>query len=289
MPEAADDPAVLPAAPVETAAPAAAPVVVETVAPALVETAAPAETPAAVPVPDTAAAAEPDKKPDEAAKPPEHPKSLLAKFDEERAAKEAADKAGKKPGEEPAKPAETTEKPAEPAEDAPLAFELPANFKAAPEQLEEFGSLLKSTRSGDLKEAGQKLIGMHAKAMEAYAKDVADHQWKVWNDMIEQKDKEILADPILGGAGHRTVAAAVARMRDLFVPEERRASFTTFMNVTGAGSWPDFWHMLHTAARYFDEPPIPAPGGRPPKDAHLSGSGGRFGLLHDHPSSQGRS
>jgi hypothetical protein len=82
------------------------------------------------------------------------------------------------------------------------------------------------------------------------------------------------------------VKATVTRMRDLFVPEHRRASFTTFMNATGAGSWPDFWHMLHTAAEYFDEPPKPAPGGKPARDAHIQQPQGKFALLHDHPSSQ---
>lgn len=249
-----------------------------------------AETPAVEPpVAEPVAPAEPAKADEKA---PEHPKSLLTKYDEEKAAKEAADKAAKmpdepaKPGEE-AKPAEGEKQPAEPvAEEAPLTFELPAQLKAAPEQLEEFGNLLRSTKTGDLKESGQKLLDMHAKSLEAYAKEVSDHQWKVWNDMIAAKDKEVLADPIIGGAGHDTAMAAIVKMRDLLVPEGERGSFTEFLNTTGAGSWPVFLRMMHRAAEYFHEPPMPAPGGKPPRDAHLPATGGRFGLLHDHPSSQ---
>jgi hypothetical protein len=287
------------AAPADAGPAAAAPVA--GLAPVAAEVAAPAsvaavEAPAVVetPAPEAAAAAEAAAPPSEApveAKAPERPKTLLEKADEEKAAAaKAKEEAAKKPEdaakpEEPAKPAEP-----EPAGEPPLTFELPKELKAAPEQLAEFTDLIRGAKTGDLKDVGQKLLSMHTQVMEAYAKqyaqEVSDNQWKVWNELIAKKDNEILADPILGGAGHETAKAAVIRMRDLLVPEERRESFATFMNVTGAGSWPDFWHLLHRAAEIFDEPPMPPPGGKPPRDAHLPQTGARFGLLHDHPSSQ---
>jgi hypothetical protein len=116
----------------------------------------------------------------------QHPKTLFEKFEAEQAAKKATDdkkpdeaKPGEaaKPGEE-AKPAEA-EKPAETAE-APLTFELPTTLKAAPEQMQEFGDLVRAAKS-DAKASGQKLLDLHAKAMEAHGKQLVDHQWKVWN------------------------------------------------------------------------------------------------------------
>ena len=88
------------------------------------------------------------------------------------------------------------------------------------------------------------------------------------------------------GAGHQTAIAAIVRMRDLLVPENERAEFTEMLNVTGVGSWPPFLRMLYRSAEIFDEPPMPAPGGKPPKDAHIQSPTGKFALLHDHPTSQ---
>ena len=128
---------------------------------------------------------------------------------------------------------------------------------------------------------------MHAEAMQHYATELAANQWQVFRDMIAAKDKEVLADPTLGGAGHNTAMAAVVRGRDLLVPEGKQKEFTDFLETTGAGSWPIFLHLLHRAAEIFDEPAPPAPNGRPPRDAHVpSASGGRFAILHDHPTSQ---
>lgn len=273
---------------VETAAPVAAPAVAESAPAVVVETPAVVEAPAAeTPVAEPAAPVvdEPEAKPAEEPKAPERPKTLLEKADE--AAKEAADKA-KKPGEESAKLDEAAKPPE--GDVPPLEFEVPANLKVVPEQLAEFTDLLRSTKSGDLKESGQKLLDMHAKAIETFAKNyvqqTSDNQWKVWNELIATKDKEVLADPVIGGAGHDTAMAAIVRMRDLGVPETDRAAFTEMLNVTGVGSWPPFLRMLHRFAEIFDEPPMPAPGGKPPKDAHIQQPRGQFALLHDHPSSQ---
>lgn len=76
--------------------------------------------------------------------------------------------------------------------------------------------------------------------------------------------------------------AAIVRMRDLGVPESDRAAFTEFLSATGAGSWPPFLRMLHRFAEI-----MPAPGGKPARDAHIQQQqpSGRFGSLHDHPSS----
>jgi hypothetical protein len=45
--------------------------------------------------------------------------------------------------------------------------------------------------------------------------------------------------------------------------------------------------MMHRFAEIFDEPPMPASGGKPARDAHIQQPAGKFALLHDHPSSQG--
>jgi hypothetical protein len=74
-----------------------------------------------------------------------------------------------------------------------------------------------------------------------------------------------MGDPELGGSGFATVKGAVARMRDLFVPERSRKEFDDFLNITGAGEHPAVWRLLWNVAKAFDEPaPTPAGGGPPP-------------------------
>jgi hypothetical protein len=113
----------------------------------------------------------------------QHPKTLLLeKFEAEQAAKKAtAD--DKKPVEE-AKPAEAVPnadnvneefKSAGPETEPALTFEMPTQLRAAPEQIQEFGDLVRAAKS-DAKASGQKLLDLHAKAMEAYGKQLVDHQ-----------------------------------------------------------------------------------------------------------------
>jgi hypothetical protein len=162
-------------------------------------------------------------------------------------------------------------KPAEPVKPEPVAYEykLPETLKMDDALKGEFHSTLDSFRADPAKGA-QGLIDLHNKILTdqvtAITKQMETRQREVFAETNKQWHKDILADPILGGSGYQTTSAAVARMRDLLVPEEmtrprkwddgspRMSELQEFMRVTGAGNHRVLWHILHNAARYLDEP-----------------------------------
>lgn len=246
-PSAAASPAAAPAAPAVEAAPVAAPVV---------------ETPAAAP-----AAPEP---------------TLLQKFDADKAAAEAAKApvvevkpdqpaSDAAPSEAPkpveAKPGEPKPEgaPAEAAPAAPVAYEytLPETIKMDDALKGTFHTALDAFRTDPAKGA-QGLIDLHNQTMQQYADHTYAEQVRIFNETRREWTTQVMADEELGGAGHQTSMAAIARMRDLLVPEARREAFNQFLAVTGAGDHPEFLRILHNAARIYDEAPMPPPGARPP-------------------------
>jgi hypothetical protein len=127
-------------------------------------------------------------------------------------------------------------------------------------------------------EGAQKLVDLHHKLMQQSAEHIGREQHRVFNEMRGEWNKEIMSDPVLGGAGHRTAMQAVARMRDFLVPKEmmaarkfddgspRLSEFEEFLRITGAGDHRVFHRILHNAARYFDEPAQPPTEIKPPPD-----------------------
>lgn len=163
-------------------------------------------------------------------------------------------------------------------------FEMPAVIKDSPKEMGDFTTIL-----GDSKvpvEAGQKLLNLHATAMENFAKAYNEQalatQHRVFNEMRDEWNRQARADPEIGGAGHQTAMRAIARMRDLFVPEDDRAAFDQFLRITGAGDHPAFLKAFHRAARYFDEPALPPPGAKPTK---TNGQRPGANVLYDNPRS----
>lgn len=249
--------------PVAAPEPAPAPVVEPAAAPAVVEPAAPAAEPTLLQKHDAEAAAK-------AAKPAEPAKPEAAKPAEAKPA-EPAKPVEAKPADAP-KPEGEPAPAAEPAALEPVEYkyELPETIKLDDATRTSFHTALDAFRT-DPAAGAQGLIDLHNKTMTDYAKSVADEQHKVWNDTRKGWQTEVMADEQLGGAGFQTTMGAIARMRDLLVPEGRRAAFDSFLQVTGAGDHPEFLRILHNAARLYDEAPMappnprPAPnGGKPP-------------------------
>lgn len=199
-----------------------------------------------------------------------------------------APKEGEKPadGEQP-KP---EEKPAELAA-VDYKFELPEGFNLPDDQKTAFTGLLDGFR----KEPGnvQPLVDFHVAEVGRVIERVALDQHRVFNDTRKQWRDQIKGDEEFGGAGFETSTKAVARMRDLLVsshpvgtPEyDRQAKEANdFFRITGAGDHPVLWRILHNAARFFDEAPLPpsninpAPGGRAP-------NGSKRSMLYDNPTS----
>lgn len=287
----------IPTAPAPEAAPAP-----ETPPPAApAEAAAAPEAPSVAPAPDAGAAAPHDEptlleKHDAEAKATEPTSEPVAEkpAETEKKPEAAPDPTAEKPAEaKPAdKPAEPEAKPAEPAP-VELKFDLPEalkNTKADDPILTEFKTVIGSGKTPQ--EIGQGLLDLHAKAMQSYADQVRDDQYKVFNETRKDWQNEVKSDPEIGGAGHQTAMKAIARARDFFVSSARPGSekyaadmkaFNTFLHVTGAGDHPAFLKFLHNIARFADEPTLPPDNAKPPPDNGKERRGAK--VLYDNPRS----
>jgi hypothetical protein len=283
----------VPAAAPVTASPAPAPIAPAAQPPA----AEPAPVVATTPAPAPAAATDKPVEPSSpaAAEPAAAVPTLLEKFDKEKADAEAA-KAAKAAAPKPqateaAKPAEAP--PAQPTAPVPTPVEykytLPETIRMDDTLKGEVHGALDAFRANP-SEGVQGLINLHEKQMRAFAEHMANEQQRIFRETRQGWAKEILSDPEIGGSGHQTAMGAIARMRDLFVPEKDRPRFEEFLRVTGAGDHPSFLKLLHQAARFYDEPALPPPNPRP-----APGNGrrptNRLRDIYDHPrsTSEGRS
>lgn len=257
---------------------------------------APAPEPAPAPQPDPAPQPEPAPQPDsapaaEAA--PERTPSLLETAEAPGQKENEAAAAGDKPAEPPKegdqpKDAKAEEKPEEPAKegDQPKPEEAKAEEKAAeppalepveyeytvPEQI-----VMDDARRGQFKEAldgfradpkagAQKLLDMHTEALVAHDKAVRQQQWDVFNETKKGWRDQVLADEMIGGAGHRTAMTAIATARNAFVSDhpfgskEYKADVAEFVNAldsTGAGDHPAILKFIYRVARRMNEPAAP--------------------------------
>jgi hypothetical protein len=234
-----------------------------------------------------------------AAEPAASVPTILEKFDKEKADAEAAKATAAKPAPATEKPTEAA-KPAEaqPATPAPTtAAPAPVNYEyTLPETIKMDDSLKGDVHKAfddfraDPSKGAQGLINLHEKQMQAFALHLANEQQRIFRETRQGWAKEILSDPELGGSGHQTAMGAIARMRDLFVPEKDRPRFEEFLRVTGAGDHPAFLKLLHQAARFYDEPTLPPPNPRPaPGNGRRPAN--RLRDIYDHPRSttEGRS
>ena len=186
---------------------------------------------------------------------------------------------------EPEKAPEVKPEPA--PEPAPVAYEfnLPEGFTARPEEMNAYTGVLKET--GIAPDVGQKLLDMHINAVQQMAQSALGQQHAAFRQMRDGWVNEVMADPQLGGAGHRTAITAAARGRDMLLSDytpEQRTEFEQFLRTTGAGDHPAFLRLLYSAARYFDEPALPPENPKPPPDnGRPNGRGAR--VLYDHPRS----
>lgn len=291
----ADEPIIAAAAPAPPA-PAPEPVAAAPAVPVAAPAAPAVEPVAAAPVEKPAAPVEAPKPADAAAKPHTETPTLLegvAKPEEKPAEKPAEAKPGEKPAEaKPGdKPAEAAkpEEAAKPVEAAAPVYELklPETIKAEPVAMSELTKLFGDSKVAP--ETAQKIVDIGTAAMTRYAAHLQSEQHRVFGETRANWVKEVLADPVLGGAGHKTAMGAIARMRDQFVPADKQTAFNDFLRVTGAGDHPAFLHLLHNAARFFDEPGLPpanakpspangrAPGRRGLRDIYAQGKAARSG------------
>lgn len=177
---------------------------------------------------------------------------------------------GPKPA-EPEKKADEVKAPEEPkAPEPPKApdpveykYELPESLKLDDATRTDLHKAFDDFRA-DPNVGAQKLIDLHNQTVTKLVEDIRRQQYETFNETRRQWAAQVAADAELGGAGFETTKRAIARMRDMFVPEADQKDFNEFLRVTGAGDHPAFFRMLHRAARFFDEPSMPPPNIKPP-------------------------
>lgn len=255
------------------------------------ETAAPAQADQA-PAP-TAPVADPSSPAAGAEAAPAHPPTLFDKA-AESAEKPAAEKpAAPEPKVEAKaenKPAAAAETPAqeEPAAEPDAAATLePIDYFAAdsglviPETLKlddamrgEVATVFEAFRA-DPKKGAQGLVDLHAKLMGDQARHIESEQWRTFREMGENELKRIMADPVLGGAGHDTAMGKVFGVRDLIVSDAKPGSeryqreldeFNTAMRISGAGNMLPIVRAFYNASKFVREASQPPPNPLPPKD-----------------------
>lgn len=209
-------------------------------------------------------------------------KSVEAKPEETKDEPKPEDKPEEARPEVEAKPDDKKpeEKPADPApEVVEYKFTAPEGVKLDDAKIGAFTEVARELNLAP--EKAQGLLDMHTAAMQAYGEQVRQEQQRAFADYRQDCKTRLMADEQLGGSGFETTQAAVARMRDRFVPEKYRQEFNDFCNVTGAGEQPALWRLLYHIAREFDEPPstpvtgTPTPNhGKPPKSKQ--GMGGLY-------------
>jgi hypothetical protein len=177
---------------------------------------------------------------------------------------------------EPAAP--EAPKPVEPPAPEPVVLEpivypewkLPEGIQPDKEALGKYSEILGEHRIAP--EVGQALLDKHTEAMRQYAEHLSREQHRVFGETRANWNKEIMADPELGGAGHQTAMGAIARMRDRFISSAKpgtdqyksdESAFNQFLAITGAGDHPQFHKMLHRIAAVLDEPRLPPPNAGP--------------------------
>lgn len=170
---------------------------------------------------------------------------------------------GEKPADAP-KPGEAATPEVQPAAPEPVAytdFAIPEGFAVVPEKIEAFKGLV--GKFGVPQDVAQELIGMHTAVLTEYAGQTLRNQHQAFADYRATLRSQVMSDDELGGAGHQTTMAAVARARDRLVPADRMDAFNDMLNVTGVGDHPEFLRLLHRASRLLDEPALPQIVGRP--------------------------
>jgi hypothetical protein len=292
------------AAPAEAAAP-----IPDTIPPAGGDpTAATTEPAAVIAAPDATPVAGSDAPPADASEP-----TLLEKFDAEKkaAAEKPAEGDPAKPAEE-AKPAEAapaepekkpdeTAKPEEgeqpPVEAAPVElpkvdyFEkltLPETIQMDDARRGEFSGALDLLRT-DPAAGAQAIVDLHNKAMTEYADHLQREQYRVFNETRRGWQNDVMADPVLGGAGFQTAMGKIAQTRDVLVSSHKPgtdgyqsdvAKMEEFLRVTGAGDHPWFLGMMHRAHRFVGEPGLPPANPKPPPSNGIN-PGDRRARLYD--------
>lgn len=202
-----------------------------------------------------------------------------------------------KPEAEAPKPAEAAPPVVAPFEPVKYEFEMPDGLRADAAKVDAFTGILNEAKlPAELgKDVGQKLLGLHNEAAAEYRDFLAREQHRVFNETRDNWNKDVLAHPEIGGAGHVTAMRAIARVRDAVISsaapgtpqyEADAAAYEDFLRVTGAGDHPAHLAMMHRMAKFIDEPQhgdLPPRIGVPPTNGIKPGNFKQ--VMYDNPRS----
>ena len=203
-----------------------------------------------------------------------------AKPDDKTAAP-AEKPADAKPPEKDAKADEKSAEDAKPADEKPVEaetpveykFEFPENIKPQDEKVAAFTEFAREHKLTP--EAAQKAVGYFNEAATAFVQEQARKQVEVWNNMRFDWRKAVLADPMIGGAGHLTAMGVVARVRDMSISDHQPGTpayekdakeYEEFLRITGAGDHPAYHKQLYRLGHRLDEPKMITAPPSPPKN-----------------------
>lgn len=174
-----------------------------------------------------------------------------------------------------------------------VGLKLPETLQMDDGQRSEFTGALDAFRADPMK-GGQALLDLAAKSFGDMAQKLQADQWKAFADTNQTWRTQVMADPVLGGAGHDTAMALVAQARNNLVSSAKPDSpqyqkelgeFNNMMLATGVGNHPAFLRLLHNAARYVREAPLPPENPKPTKDAGRAPGRKGLGSIYTHPTS----
>lgn len=161
-----------------------------------------------------------------------------------------------------------TEAPVEP-QPIEYKFQFPEGVKPEsvnPELMGQYTTALSEAKVPP--EMGQKFLDMHLAELQIAAKNVAQHQWDVFNRQQEQWKSEVKADPEIGGSRLVTAMRTVASVIDQYGGSpDQQIALKNVLTATGAGNNPLLLRMFHNIGKALgrEASPVPAPPPSAPK------------------------
>lgn len=204
-------------------------------APAAAAPASPAVDPAAAPAAAVAPVA--GAKPDEGKTP-----NLIATAKVEEPGKPGEKPAEAKPGDKPA------DKPADAKAVEYTDFKVPEGIELGKEAVGEFKAV--AAELGLNQDGAQKLVDLYTKS----AMEAANAPYKLWEETQATWQKEVKADPEIGGSNMPTTFSNIAKLIDRFGGKEAAAIRGAF-EFTGSGNNPEVIRFLARVGKVFAENP----------------------------------
>jgi hypothetical protein len=134
---------------------------------------------------------------------------------------------------------------------APLSVEdlkLPEGVSLDAEAGKAFVDLINNAELAG-KDRGQGLLDLHQKEVARVAKDISDHQRKVWDDLNAGWKDQLRKDPELGGNRLDTSLSMAKAVIEEFSSPEDAVALLKHTDLNGMGNYPPFIRLLHALGK----------------------------------------